>query len=119
MKEIVFTSENLERHRALAEESLLINGRRLVYTTCKHVKGVEGEIFKIDGIGSGYFILNNVFEYIGRDSIRVLIKHHYRDEGFNSPAEFSKELRNLYGKLPTTLYLHHFLEVFGIEEDVV
>lgn len=111
-KELKLTPENLIRHLEKSDvennKKHLLNGvtPRIIYTTRDKKLGAEGEVFFVKGVGD--FMLDSI-EIFTPSNIWVC----FAIEGFETPEEFLKELKRIYGeKLPDFLFLHKFKEIY-------
>ena len=108
-----FTPENLERHIKAGRYEKDLGGKRKVIYTTRNRWLDSDDRFIIPGLGK--FIVTDHWTYEKPSSLNIFIDF-YKQEGFETPDEFYREITKIYadenGKLPP-LHVHRLVEDKG------
>lgn len=108
-----FTPENLERHIKADRHEKDLGGKRKVIFTTRNRWLDSDDRFIIPGLGK--FIVTDHWTYENPSSLSIFIDF-YKQEGFETPDEFYREITKIYadenGKLPP-LHVHRLVEDRG------
>lgn len=108
-----FTPENLKRHIKADRHEKDLGGKRKVIFTTRNRWLDSDDRFIIPGLGK--FIVTDHWTYENPSSLNIFIDF-YKQEGFETPDEFYREITKIYadenGKLPP-LHVHRLVEDRG------